>query len=53
MVETFHEASIANMLSKQRITKVMTRLRGCTGWPATVLSARNKVWFSRVDAQPQ
>ena len=39
------------MLSKKRITKVLVRLRGCTGWSAPELfEKKTEGRFSRVDA---
>ena len=38
-------------LSKKRITKVLVRLRGCTGWSAPELKKPGEGRFSRVDAQ--
>ena len=38
-LETLDRASIYSILPKQRTTKVLIRLRGCTGWSALLLFA--------------
>ena len=44
--------SVDIILSKKRITKALTRLRGCAGWSAHVLFANpRRQGFSRVGAQ--
>ena len=40
-----------NILSRQRTTKVLIRLRGCIGWSAPLLFAYGKNWFSHDVAQ--
>ena len=50
-IEISFEASLDMMLSKQRITKVLSSLRGCAGWSAPLLFADPEDRFSRVEAQ--
>ena len=40
------EASIDILLSREQITKELISLTGCTGWPAPLLFASNKIWYS-------
>ena len=44
-------ASRGIILSRQRTTKVLIRLRGCAGWPVALLFAYNKSRFSHDAAQ--
>ena len=37
------------VFSKEGITKALNRLRGCTGWSASLLLACHKVRFPRVE----
>ena len=43
-------ASLDMVLSNERITKALIRLRGCAGWSAALLFANTEDRFSRVEA---
>ena len=49
-IEFSLEVSNDIILSNQRITKVLIRLRGCAGWSAPLLFANPEDRFSRVKA---
>ena len=41
--EIWHAASVAFILSRERIAKVLIRLHGCEGWSAHLLFTYNKI----------
>ena len=46
ITETLYVASLTNILSREGITKALTRLRSCAGWSAPLFFACNKIGFS-------
>ena len=45
LTETLYVASLANILSRERITKTLIRLHGCAVWSVPLFFACNKIGF--------
>ena len=49
-IEIFYKASLDIILCRERITKVLIRLRRCTGWSAPMLFLYDNIRFSPIES---